>query len=350
MSVSILYVGVLTGTSLHRARALERLGHRVRHIEAGPPAGGWRAQLYRVGHRLHRPPDLVGAGRFLLEALGDGPWDVVWVDKGLTIAPRTLRAARRLAPGTRFVSYSPDDMTVRTRNSARYLACLPHYDLHVTTKSYNVAELGALGAPEVLFVDNAFDPETHRPLELSADERSAWACDAGFVGIFEEERAGFLLALARAGVPVSIRGHGWGALREGHANLDVRNRYLEGSDYAKSINATRINLGFLRKDARDLQTTRSVEIPACGGFLLAERTDEHRRLFVESEEAEFFDSVPELVDKCRHYLAHEDERLRIAAAGRRRCLEDGYSNDERLRGVLEHLGLGAGEEVAACPA
>ncbi len=337
MSLAIVYVGARSGTSLHRAQALERLGHRVRHVDSAPPVGSWRKQVYRVGLRLRRPPDLCGAGGRLLEELRRRAADVVWVDKGLTLRPRVLEAARRLAPEAAFVSYSPDDMASSQWNSVPYLRCLHLYDLHVTTKSYNVAELGAMGAREVLFVDNAFDPETHRPLELSGAERERWGCDVGFIGIYEEDRARHLLALARRGVRVCVRGPLWRRLRGDDPNLRVSDEWLDGLDYTRAINATRINLGFLRKGARDLQTTRSVEIPACGGFLLAERTDEHARLFAEGREAEFFDGFDELLAKCRRYLENEEQRAAVAAAGRRRCVEDGYSNDERLRGALERL-------------
>ena len=55
----------------------------------------------------------------------------------------------------------------------------------------------------------------------------------------------------------------------------------------------------------------------------------------------------ELDAKIRHYLAHDDERRRIAAAGRRRCLEAGYSNAQRLATVFEYLERGrAGRDAA----
>ena len=69
--------------------------------------------------------------------------------------------------------------------------------------------------------------------------------------------------------------------------------------------------------------------------MLAERTDEHLALFEEGIEAEYFDSNEELLDKVRYYLSHEDERKRIAAAGRERCVRSGYSNEDRLSKMLE---------------
>ena len=89
---------------------------------------------------------------------------------------RRLRRAREIVPDLRIVCYSPDDMINPDNQSAQYLAGIPSYDLHVTTKSYNVEELRALGARDVHFVDNAYDPATHRPFELTDEERRELAC------------------------------------------------------------------------------------------------------------------------------------------------------------------------------
>ena len=71
--------------------------------------------------------------------------------------------------------------------------------------------------------------------------------------------------------------------------------------------------------------------------MLAERTDEHQRLFREGIEAEFFDGIDELLAKCRHYLAHESERRQVAEQGHRRCIFGSYSNEGRLLTVLNYV-------------
>lgn len=337
MSARVVYVGPRSGTCLHRALALRELGCDVLHVQADEPPSWLAAQVYRVGNRLRYPPDVFGANRALLQAVRAHRPQLLWVDKGRSIHVRTLRRARAACSGLRLALYSPDDMWNPGNHSRQYARAIPEYDLHVTTKSYNVAELRAAGARDVLFVDNAYQPDVHRPLDLTDEERRTFFAEVGFVGMYEPDRADAMVALARAGVPVTVWSADWDVTRHAHANLRVHRRWLEGRDYAVAVNAIRINLGFLRKVNRDLQTTRSIEIPACAGFLLAERTDEHLRLFREGEEAEFFASQEELIAKARRYLADEPARAAVAEGGRRRCLTSGYSNRERLAIVLARV-------------
>lgn len=340
--LSVLYVGALHGTSGQRARTLAEMEHRVIALPSGaPPHDSLRHQLQRLANLLRAPGnplrpvlDAYGANRAIRLSLRARSYDVIWIDRGLAIRADTLRETRRASPSSFLVSYSLDDMSNPQHQSRRWLASVSLYDMHVTNKSYNVAELQAMGASRVLFVDNAYDPQIHCPLQLSAEERSRFGARIGFVGHYERERGEWILNLCEEGLEVCVHGPAWEGLRDRHPRLHVGARYLDGLDYSRAVNATDINLGFLRKGNRDLQTTRSIEIPACGSFMLAERTDEHLRLFQEGVEAEFFDGFPELLEKCRHYLAHSEARETIAAAGRRRCLASDYSYRGQLTGVL----------------
>src|SRR5262249_31144401 len=149
-------------------------------------------------------------------------------------------------------------------------------------------------------------------------ETTAFGADVAFVGTFEAPRAASLLALARAGIGVRVWGNGWAQLRDAHPNLSVEARPVYDDDYARTINATRINLAFLRKANRYLQTCRTVEVPACGGFMLHERSGEVERLFAGDREAAFFETDGDLVAACRRWLADEAGRRAVAEAGRAR--------------------------------
>jgi spore maturation protein CgeB len=338
--LKVLYVGDLWegSTALHRMQALAALGARIVPVDTLPPAAR-KAQRHfhrRVQRRLFGPPDLAGANDAIRRLAARERPDLLWVDKGVTIDPATLREARA-ASGCVIAGYSPDDMMNPGNLSRRYVRGLPEYDVYFTTKSYGVEELEHLGAREVRFVGNAYDPRTHRPVVLDAERRRALGGPVGFVGMWERERAESIGRIATAGVPVRVWGGGWERWRCDAPSLRVESRPVFADEYAQALCAFDINLCFLRKANRDLQTTRSIEIPACGAFMLAERTDEHRELFEEGREAEFFGDDDELLDKIRFYLARPALREAIARAGLERCVRGGYSNEARMAWMMARV-------------
>jgi hypothetical protein len=321
-----------------RLETLERLGHFVQAV----PRAHTQQRLFprlldSACWRLGYPRDH-GLNESILSFLSRDQADILWCDRPLDLRPDTLERARKLNPTIKFVAYSLDDMAGSHNQSPYYLKSIPLYDLHVTTKSYNVDELKALGGRKVLFVNNAFCPFVHFPMDLTPEEQQRYGGSVGFIGSYERERAEMLVALANTGIPVRVWGGGWPKrLRSSIPNLRIEDRWLWGDSYRLAVNSFDINLGFLRKLNRDVQTTRSVEIPACGRFMLAERTAEHLSLFTEGIEAEFFSGKEELLEKCCYYLVHCEERQKIAAAGRERCLRSGYSYERQVEAVLDRL-------------
>lgn len=338
----ILFVGPLVkgSTSLQRCQTFRRMGHEVLAIDLLPQPWAMLALTYpyRAANRMGGPHDFAGANRKLLSIHPAFAPHILWVEQGLALEARVIQALKKRWPQTVLLNYSGDDMFNPRQQSRQWRACLSLYDLHVTTKNHNLPELIEAGARAVYHVDKAFDPKVHRPMSLTSEDLARYGGDVGFIGWPEAERASSMLHLARNGVPVRV----WGPWRSArvryrHPNLRIEGRALWSDDYARALSAFRINLCFLRKANRDRHTTRSVEIPACGGFMLAERTNEHLALFEEDKEAVYFSSDDELLDKTRWYLQHEDARVRIAEAGRLRCWLGGYTYEQRLAQVLKHL-------------
>ena len=335
----ILYIGQLIpdSTTVQRMKALERIGG---HLECITTVLEDREALInprltqRVYRKLFGTRDHVGANAKICELIQKQRFDIAWIDKGLTITPRSLRLIKERQPDCQIVGFSPDDMLNPANQSKHFLSGLNYYDYYVTTKSYNVLELNQLGCLKVLFMDNGYDSGTHRPLKITENEKAQLGGKVGFIGQWEKARSDALYFLANSHVKIRVWGYSWECCDHVPKNLHLENRPLWGDQYAKALCAFDVNLCFLRKCNRDLQTTRSVEIPACSAFMLAERTDEHLKLFDEGKEAEFFDGNQELLEKIVYYLNHKDKRFEIANAGYLRCLRDGYSYDERLKRVL----------------
>ncbi|GAB7081849.1 glycosyltransferase family protein [Megalodesulfovibrio paquesii] len=73
---------------------------------------------------------------------------------------------------------------------------------------------------------------------------------------------------------------------------------------------------------RETANMRLFEATGLGTCLLTEHYDNLHELFVPGKEIVTYASEKEMVDKLRHYLAHEEERQEIAAAGLARCQRD----------------------------
>jgi spore maturation protein CgeB len=276
--------------------------------------------------------------RSLPNRLRNRRFDLCYVDSGEWVTPRVIKLLRSCAD--KIVNYNIDD-PLGMRDIARsraYRMSLSSYDLCVVVRSENVAEARALGAKDVMRVYRSSDEITHAPKQISEEDRRFWESEVLFLGTWFPERGPFLLELVKLGVPLTVRGANWDKAPEwSQLKNHWRGGHIEGEDYAKAIQCARVNLGLLSKGNRDLHTTRSLEIPALGGLLCAERTSEHLHLYVEGQEALFWADAVECAAVCRDILADEPRRLRIAAAGHARSIANGNHNEVVMNSVFERL-------------
>jgi spore maturation protein CgeB len=333
-ALSVLYLGPQSGTCLDRANALRRLGHQLEHIDLRHllPKSPWidRITWHLGGHLL--APSLM---RGLAARLTKKQFDLAYVDGGEWVTPRVIGLLRQHAK--KIVSYSIDD-PLGPRDGPRFKAfrkSLPYYDLNAVVREENVAEALALGAKKVMRVYRSADEITHAPRRLTAHDHAKWDSDVLFLGTWFPERGPFLRDLIERGVPLIIRGPNWHKAPEWpQLQSHWAGGAIEGDDYAKAIQCAKVNLGLLSKENRDLHTTRTLEIPALGGLMCAERTSEHTTMYAEGHEALFWKDAEECAAVCQYALADEERRAAIAAAGHQRVTRNGHHNELILNQIV----------------
>jgi spore maturation protein CgeB len=333
--LDILYIGPRSGTCLDRACALVRLGHRLHHVDIRGllPSSGWIDRIiWKLGGQWFEP----WVNRILTGALGDRRYDLAYVDNGELVSAGVIRRLRRHAPMV--INYNIDD-PLGSRDGAKwgaYRRSLPFYDLCVVMRPINVQEARARGAKEVMVAHRSADEFTHSPLKLDSEDYARWNSEVLFLGTWFPERGPFLVNLVERHVPLSIRGANWHKAPEWDRLREFwKGDHLSGADYTKAIQCARVNIGLLSKGNRDLHTTRSLEIPAIGGLLCAERTSEHLEMYEEGKEALFWNDAAECAAMCRFALQDEVRRREIAAAGRARVRANGHYNEVIMASIIE---------------
>jgi spore maturation protein CgeB len=309
-------------TVLHRHNALKRIFISCQSFNTNSYLPTFKRGIHSIWRKLSWGPPISKLNKDLILFLNIYKPDLIFFEKNLYIYPSTLNYIKQL--GIVIIHFSTDDQFNPNNQTFFYLNSIKIYDFHITTKSYNVNELYLHGAKSVFFVNNATDESIFKPI-INNDLISQYNCDVGFIGTWEKERADSILYLANNDIKVRVWGPGWKNKRYLiHPNIFIENKYLIGQQYIYAINATKINLNFLRKENRDLQTTRSIEIPACNAFMLAEFSNEHATLFEEDKEAVFFRNNTDLLTKVIFYLENDTLRNSISKNGFNRCINSNY--------------------------
>ncbi|WP_069160970.1 CgeB family protein [Nocardia altamirensis] len=256
--------------------------------------------------------------------------ELLFVFKGVHLDQRKLLD---LPAGVR-VHYSPDDVANPANISAEYLAHEPEWDLVVTTKRHNVAELQARGARAVTFVRSAYDPAWHHPTARRGTRQFL----VGFIGVCRPDRRAELVGLARThGSRMLVRGPGWRRVHELRSTGAQVGGAVYGERYSEVVASVTANLVLLNSDNRDTHTCRSFEVPAAGGLFVGERTDEHAELLQDNSECFLFADAAELSDILDRCAAHPDKAAAVAAAGHQRIVAGKHRYVDRAREIIHAI-------------
>jgi spore maturation protein CgeB len=297
-------------------RPQRSLAGRIARRLAGRPAGyrALNAALVAEAERFH--PDLV------------------LIAKGAYFAPATL-AAVRAATGASVVNWATDDPFNPASSTRDLVESIALYDLYVCTKRAIMDDVRRAGCANVAYVRFGYKPQVHfLEAPASDDESRRFQSDVTFIGGGDDDRAPYFERLVRAIPELRLHLHG------GYWNRYPKlRRYWRGNatgrDFRLAVSGAKISVNLLRRANRDDHVMRTFEIPACGGFMLTERSATHGELFSEDNEAAFFSSPDELAAKVRIYLGRDEDRARIAAAGHRKITHGRNTYGDRLAEIIQ---------------
>jgi hypothetical protein len=297
----------------------------------------WRSFGMRAVGRLLRPFAVREFNReLILQAERERP-ELLLVFKGSFVTAAALDRLRAL--GVRTYCFYPDNSF--RAHGPHIPRALPRYDWVFTAKSFGVEDMRRqLGVVRASVLLHGFDPDLHRPVPLAADDIARYGCDVSFIGTWSPKKERLLTALRRGRPSVQLRiwGEQWHNARSPELREAIGGHEVVGEQYVRAIRASKINVAILSEQragssSGDRITSRTFHIPAAGGFMLHERTEEVSTRFREDVDCACFADANELTEKVDLYLAADARRARVTESGHH-LVRSRDSWDHRIREIV----------------
>lgn len=334
------YIGTLNkgGTCLMRGEMLQQLlpGSRAFFIDTIHQFTFLNRVFQSLGFRYKIGPLISEVNHHIQnEILKHNLYDFIWVDKAVYLTPETTKLLK--SKTNCLVHYTPDTAFYANR-SRFFLKSMPLYDYVITTKFFDEQHYHKYIAPEKLITcTQGFDPRYHKEY-FSFENKEV---DVVFIGLWEPHREKIMQALLDRNFTVKLGGHRWHNFinrNKSNDNLSYLGASVRNETYSKHIASARYSPGLLSKNFPERHTTRTFEIPACGTALLTESNEETRSFF-KDDEAIFYESIDDMIEKIRYYKAHPEALKALTEKGRRRVVGDSRDYESILREVLQKTGV-----------
>jgi spore maturation protein CgeB len=250
--------------------------------------------------------------------------DVVYVQHIGFLAPQTmlaLKARTRLMVG-QIASEAPAAEHFR------------HLDLVLTSFPHFVSRFRRAGITSEYF-RIGFDPRVLPHLGGAVPSHDA--VFVGALGRLQHARGNDLLERAAERVPIEFWGYNLGDRTPSSSIARGYRGEAWGIEMLRVLASARIAVNRHIDVAEDYANNmRLYEATGVGSLLLTDAKQNLGELFEVGHEVIAYGSENELVEAIEHFLAHEDERAAVAAAGQRRTLAE-HSYAVRMRELAQIL-------------
>jgi len=220
----------------------------------------------------------------------------------------------------------------------------PHFSWVVTTDPFALDKYRAAGLDNALLSQWA----TNETAAADAALPQEYEHDVSFIGGINPYRKWLVSELERRGIPVACYGFGWPGgkvsqtrmtelFRSSRINLNLSNSKSHDLRFAFSSLGNLLHSRSSPKTKEQIKG-RHFEIGAWGGFQLTNYVEFLEDYFDIGKEIAVFGALDDLPDKIRFYLANDELRRSIAAAGYRRVRQE-HTYEQRFRAIFRRIGL-----------
>jgi len=234
--------------------------------------------------------------------------DIVFVNFANYLNADTIKSIRQVAADAFYIGYDCDLWPELHKGR---VAAAKELDVVLTTYEGKGLDAYKNAGVHCVFMPNMCDPD----IEYRYDVEPKWKSDILFTGKTKYRHKRYPTEEIRYQIISRL-----GGMKNCALYSCFGRPAIGGIDYLYVISGARIGLSINAVNDIELyHSDRFTYYLSCGTFVLVKRVPGTERLFQDSVHLRYFDSVEEFFDLAKWYLAHEDERIKIADAGMERA-------------------------------
>jgi len=315
-------------------RACEALNYEVIHFDILAKIGAY-TRLGRLGKTLNQ---FIPVEPWVRKANRDFVVEVIKhrVDVVITFGHYPIRvgslAQIKAATSASLVHIWPDTML---NWDTHLTSCLPLFDCLATYSQTTVPVFKKLGCERAIWVPLAGDPSLHATVNYTADEQEMYNADITFIGGWRPEREATLSKLSD--FSLKIWGPDWG--RRCKRNPVIMNawqgRGLFGTEFAKAVACSKINLNIIDPTNYPAANMRFFEVLIAGGLELSSPCPELENEFRDGEHIFYFRCEDNLPNMIQALLQNDEMRKNVATAGQAKVAAN-HTYAHRILSILDY--------------
>lgn len=276
----------------------------------------------------------------LIEFVYKNKPDIVLIFKGTQIYPDTICEIKNLSK--LIINYNPDHPIIHFAKSSgnrNIIKSIKYYDIYFSYSQNIVDKLKKEFNVESHWIPFGYNEQINlSTLSVGENHLLKYKDNFMFIAHLDLNR---LKILKKINVNNILIYGNYSKYSKIFANNFLRKmingELLLGSEYAIAISVSKGILNFLRDQnmVESSHNMRTFEVPAYGGLLITNRTEEQLYFFDEDKEAIYFNDLNELNEKLDYLNKHPNTIAKIKSNAYQKCISLRCSYKDRTREMIE---------------